>query len=100
MPGSEGFTQIQMNDTRTTEERGDEVSNVSFARSVNSTMLAFAPCWDKAIPPAMVEIETWRDTENGMSGSRPKWNPVWLNGLEEFVRAVVRDELSKGGIER
>ncbi len=57
-----------------------------------------APAWDKIIPPAMVNITTRTEQHpalGSLTSTGPAWNPEWLIGLEQFVRAVVRDELSR-----
>ena len=50
--------------------------------------------WDVFIPPSMVDIiETSDNPEITMT--RPVWNQEWLNGLESFIRSIIRDEYEK-----
>lgn len=60
------------------------------------------PCWPLpeawrcAIPVAPVKII--EGEENGLKFTRPVWNDEWLRGLEQYVRSIVRDELSKANV--
>jgi hypothetical protein len=78
---------------RPKEKPMSEQENASGAQVPCISLLA--PAWDKMIPPQSVRIVELFDSISGLRGKRPEWNPEWLIGLEQFVRAIVRDELSK-----
>ena len=73
----------------TSENQADGVSAVA-----SNELLASAPAWRKPIPPSMIEIKQ-SNLHGGVTCTKPQWNPEWLTGLEQFVRAIVRDELNK-----
>lgn len=54
-----------------------------------------APAWDKPIPPQPVKIVEIFDSVSGFRQVRPVWNDEWLIGLEQFVRAIIKDELRR-----
>jgi len=58
-------------------------------------LLSQAPAWDKSIPPQAIQIVHGSEKDSGMTSSGPEWNAEWLIGLEQFVRAIVLDEIDK-----
>jgi len=62
----------------------------TFATEVAKPQSKLPPAWDKPTPPQMLkrlEVHTGIVTE-----SSNVWNKQWLKGLDQFVRAIVKEE--------